>query len=102
MREFRNVVWPPTGGAPNVAVFDRGVGDIFDPALRSDIGRLIEDVRDRGDLALCEALARFDDIEVGPDGLRVSDTEWESASVSPEVDRAIDSAIANLRAFNEQ
>ncbi len=63
---------------------------------------LIEDVRDRGDLALCEALARFDDVEVDPDGLRVSDTEWESASASPEVDRAIDAAITNLRAFNER
>lgn len=102
MGVLRHVVWSPTGERSNVAVFDRGLGDIFDPALRSDIGRLIDDVRDRGDLAVCEALARFDGIDVGPEGLRVTDTEWESASVSPEVDRAIDAAITNLRAFNEQ
>ena len=84
------------------ALFDRGLDDIFNPDLRRDISALIEDVRDRGDLALCEALARFDDVEVDPDGLRVSDTEWELASVSPEVDRAIDAAITNLKAFNEQ
>ncbi len=102
MGVLRHVVWSPTGGPPDVAVFDRGLGDIFDPALRSDIGRLIDDVRDRGDLAVCEALARFDGVEIGPEGLRVTDTEWEAASVSPEVDRAIDAAIANLRAFNEQ
>ena len=101
MGVLRHVVWSPTGERSNVAVFDRGLGDIFDPALRSDIGRLIDDVRDRGDLAVCEALARFDGIDVGPEGLRVTDTEWESASVSPEVDRAIDAAITNLRAFNE-
>jgi len=101
MGVLRHVAWSPTGGPPNVAVLDRGLGDIFDPALRSDIGRLIDDVRDRGDLAVCEALARFDGIKVGADGLRISDTEWESASVSPEVDRAIDAAITNLRAFNE-
>ena len=102
MGVLRHVVWSPTGGPPDVAVFDRGLGDIFDPALRADIGRLIDDVRDRGDLAVCEAPARFDDVEVDPDGLRVSESEWGSASVSPEVDRAIDAAIANLRAFNEQ
>ena len=84
------------------ALFDRGLDDIFNPDLRRDISALIEDVRERGDLALCEALARFDDIEVDPDGLRVSDSEWDSASVSPEVNRAIDTAITNLRAFNEQ
>jgi histidinol dehydrogenase len=101
MGVLRQVAWSPTGEHPNVAVFDRGLGDIFDPALRSDIGRLIDNVRDRGDLAVCEALARFDGIEISPDGLRVSESEWESASVSPEVDRAIDAAIANLRAFSE-
>ena len=74
-------------------LFDRGLDDIFNPDLRRDISMLIEDVRDRGDLALCEALARFDGVEVGPDGLRVSDTEWELASVSPEVDRAIDACL---------
>ena len=84
------------------ALFDRGLDDIFNPDLRRNISVLIDDVHDRGDLALCEALARFDGIDVGPEGLRVSDTEWESASISPEVDRAIDAAITNLRAFNEQ
>ena len=84
------------------ALFDRGLDDIFNPDLRRDISMLIDDVHDRGDLALCEALARFDDVEVDPNGLRISHTEWESASVSSEVDRAIDAAITNLRAFNEQ
>ncbi len=102
MGPLRVIDWARSDAATRSALFDRGLDDIFNPDLRRDISMLIEDVRDRGDLALCEALARFDDVEVDPDGLRVSDTEWESASVSPEVDRAIDAAITNLRAFNEQ
>ena len=91
-----------TGRSTGSALIERGLDKIFDIDLRRDISVLIEDVRIRGDGALCEALARFDGVEIGPEGLRVTDTEWESASVSPHVDRAIDAAIANLRAFNEQ
>ena len=102
MAVVRRIEWSPVGGQENAAVFDRGLSDIFDPALRSDIGRLIDDVRERGDAAVCEALSRFDGVEVGPDGLRVTDNELDAAQVSDEVDRAIDTAIANLRVFNEQ
>ena len=83
------------------ALMRRGIDDIFDAGLRRSIGELIEDVRDRGDAAVCDALGRFDGIEVSPDGLRVSADEFEQASVSDEVDTAIDDAIAHLRAFNE-
>ncbi len=102
MGPLRVIDWANSDAATRSALFDRGLDDIFNPDLRRDISMLIEDVRDRGDLALCEALARFDDVEVDPDGLRVSDTEWESASVSPEVNHAIDTAITHLKAFNEQ
>jgi len=79
----------------------RGLDDIFDPELRESIGMLIEDVRKRGDAAVCDALSRFDGIAVDPDGLRVSDTEFEQAEVDEAVDRSIDDAITHLRAFNE-
>ena len=102
MGPLRVIDWARSDAATRSALFDRGLDDIFNPDLRRDISMLIDDVHDRGDLALCEALARFDDVEVDPDDLRVSDTEWELASVSPEVDRAIDAAITNLKAFNEQ
>ncbi|MGB0210381.1 MAG: histidinol dehydrogenase [Ilumatobacteraceae bacterium] len=102
MGPLRVIDWARSDAATRSALFDRGLDDIFNPDLRRDISMLINDVHDRGDRALCEALARFDGIDVGPEGLRVSDTEWESASISPEVDRAIDAAITNLRAFNEQ
>jgi histidinol dehydrogenase len=84
------------------ALLSRGLDDIFDPSLRASIGALIDDVRERGDDAVCDALARFDGVEVEPDGLRLSDEEWERAEVEPGLDRALDDAIAHLRAFNEQ
>ena len=79
----------------------RGLDDIFEPGLRASIGELIDDVRTRGDAAVCDALARFDGIDVDPDGLAVTDDELDSAAVSDAVDRSIDDAIAHLRAFND-
>jgi histidinol dehydrogenase len=98
---MRRQVWNETDIEARNALMRRGIDDIFDPALRRSIGELIDDVRDRGDDAVCDALGRFDGIDVSPDGLRVSTDEFERASVSPEVDAAIDDAIAHLRAFNE-
>ncbi len=99
---MRRQRWSEMGAEARRALLHRGIDDIFDPALRASIGALIEDVRERGDVAVCEALARFDGIEVEPAGLRVADDEYESAAVSAEVDAAIDDAISHLRAFNEQ
>ena len=99
---FANINRLPADDSSGTGLLDRGLADIFDSALRSDIGQLIDDVRERGDAAVCEALSRFDGVEVGPDGLRVTDNELDAAQVSDEVDRAIDTAIANLRVFNEQ
>jgi histidinol dehydrogenase len=98
---MRRQVWNDMDVAARDALMRRGIDDIFDPDLRRSIGALIDDVRDRGDIAVCEALARFDGIEVEPDGLRVGADEFERAAVSDDVDAAIDDAIAHLRAFNE-
>jgi histidinol dehydrogenase len=98
---MRRQVWNDMNVAARDALMRRGIDDIFDPDLRRSIGELIDDVRERGDAAVCEALGRFDGIEVAPDGLRVSAEEFERASVSDDVDAAIDDAIAHLRAFNE-
>ena len=79
---------------------DRGMSAIFDPALRESIGALIEDVRTRGDQAVCDALARFDGITLRPDQLKVSEEEIATATVDPVVHAAIEDAISHLRAFN--
>ncbi len=83
------------------ALMHRGLDDIFDDELRHSIGVLIDDVRQRGDIAVCDALAKFDKIELTPDQLRVTDEEFATAAVSAEIDAAIDDAIAHLRTFNE-
>ena len=57
----------------------RGLDDIFDPALRESIAGLIDDVRVRGDDAVCDALARFDGIRTTPDRLRVRAAAISSA-----------------------
>jgi len=98
---MRRQRWVEMDAAARGALMRRGLDDIFDTELRRSIGGLIDDVRERGDAAVCDALARFDGIEVGPDQLRVSADEFERAAVTPDVDAAIDDAIAHLRAFNE-
>ena len=82
------------------ALMRRGLDDIFDPRLRESIGSLIDDVRRRGDVAVCDALRTFDGIDLAPEQLRVSTAELEAAEVSAPVDAAIDDAIEHLRRFN--
>ncbi len=99
---MRRLRWADMDESARAALCARGLGDIFDPALRQSIGALIDDVRERGDVAVCEALAAFDGITVRPDELRVTAGELEAATVSPAVDTALDDAIDHCRAFNEQ
>lgn len=94
--------WAEMDDAARQRLIARGLDDIFDPQLRDSIGALIDDVRRRGDDAVCDALAEFDGITLTPDQLRVTDDELDSATVSDHVDAAIDDAIAHLRAFNER
>jgi len=98
---MRRQVWNDMNTAARGALMRRGIDDIFDPTLRHSIGELIDDVAERGDLAVCDALAKFDRIHVTPDGLRVSEDEFERASVTNDVDAALDDAIAHLRSFND-
>lgn len=96
--------WADLDEAGRAALVDRGLGDVFDPALARSIADLVADVRMRGDAAVCDALARFDGCDVGPDGLRITDAEFAEAraAVPPDVQRAIRNAIDHSRRFNEQ
>ena len=80
----------------------RGLDDIFEPQLRTSISALIEDVRQRGDAAVCDALAKFDGITLSPHQLRVSEEEIAAAQVDPALEAALVDAIAHLRAFNNE
>ena len=98
---MRTARWADMDEADRAALYGRGLDAIFDPELRASIGRLIDDVRTRGDAAVCDALGRFDGVTVKPGDLRVTDDDIDAATVAPEVDAAIDDAITHVRAFNE-
>ena len=98
---MRRQRWTTMDDTARAALFGRGLADIFDPDLRASIGTLIDDVRDRGDDAVCDALRKFDGIDLAPEQLRVTPREIADAIVSDAVDAALDDAIAHLRRFNE-
>jgi histidinol dehydrogenase len=82
----------------------RGIGRVFDPELRASVLEILEDVRDNGDAGLLRALAKFDKVEVAPDGIRVSRAEFDQAreDVDDEMVAAIRQSIAFVRRYNEQ
>jgi len=96
--------WADLDAAGRAALLERGLGDVFDPALGASIAELVADVRARGDAAVCDALARFDGCAVEPAGLRIADAEFARAraEVPEAVQRAIRAAIDHSRRFNEQ
>ncbi len=98
---MRRQTWSEMSNETRAALMHRGLDDIFESDLRASIGDILIDVRERGDAAVCDALAKFDKIDVTPDQLRVTDEEFAMASVTTEVDVAIDDAIAHLQTFNE-
>lgn len=71
-------------------------------SVRETAAAIIDDVRQRGDLALAELTQRFD----GADGIRflVTEAEVDAAAqqIASEDLAAIDLAIANVRRFHEQ
>lgn len=96
------MTWATMDASARAALCRRGLEDIFDPALRESITSLIDDVRTRGDAAVCDAMATFDGIRVEPNHLRVSADEIASARVDRALENAIDDAISHLRAFNSE
>ncbi len=102
MTVLRRMTWAEMSPAERDGLCARGLDDIFEPSLRASISALIDDVRERGDAAVCDALARFDGITLRPDQLRVSADDIAAARIDPAVEAAIADAITNLRTFNEQ
>ena len=99
---LRQLKWSEMTPADRDQLCRRGLDDIFEPGLRQSIGSLIEDVRLRGDAAVCDALATFDGITLAPHQLRVSQEEIASARIDPALQNAIEDAISHLRAFNDE
>ena len=102
MSVLRSMTWSTMDEQARRALCGRGLEPIFDDDLRAAIGRIIDDVRAHGDEAVCRALNDFDNVSLEPHQLRATPDEIGEATVSADVDQAIDDAIAHLRAFNEQ
>jgi histidinol dehydrogenase len=100
----RVIEWSTADDATKRALLDRGVAGLADVELRASIRALVDDVRARGDAAVCDALARFDGVEVAPPGLRVSADEIDEAraTIGDDVVAAIRDLIDHVRRFNEE
>jgi histidinol dehydrogenase len=96
--------WAEIDADEKRALLDRGLDRIFDPALLESITRLVDDVAERGDAAVADALAEYDGIELAPESLAVSREEIESAPgrIPEAVLSSIRAAIAGSRAFNRE
>ncbi len=95
--------WPELSEAEQRRILARSNERIFDPALRSSIQAIYDEVAARGDAAVSEATARFDKADIPPDRLRVTAEELAAAhaAIDPALLDAIRVAIANVRAFSE-
>jgi histidinol dehydrogenase len=101
---MRMMRWSEMSAEERTALTDRSIDRAVSPALRTQIGELILDVRDRGDVAVCEALARFDGVEVEPDGLAVTDAEFAAADTQLDdgLRVAIGEMVDHIKRFNHE
>lgn len=101
---MRQLVWSEMTDTERRLLVTRGLDDIIPAGLRDSIVGLIEDVRLRGDAAVCDALAKFDHTTVRPSGLRATDAEFAAAAgrLAPSVLAAIDDMIEHLHRFNSE
>lgn len=101
---LRTLVWSELTETDKVSLVDRDLDRSIPRALRDQIAALIEDVRTRGDAAVCDALRTFDKIDVSPSNLRVGDAEWEAAvgKVEPHVLEAITDMVVHIKRFNAE
>jgi histidinol dehydrogenase len=70
----------------------------------SAVKPILEGVQRRGDLAVIEYTKKYDGVDLSPDQLKVSDTEFKSAyrRLTPPVLKAIEVAITNVKAFHQK
>jgi histidinol dehydrogenase len=90
--------------AARASLGERDLAGVFDDELRTSIVTLLEDVRTRGDVAVAEALRRFDGCDVAPGALRVRGDELAAGlqATSADVVDALRDAIDHVRRFNER
>jgi len=100
---MRVVEWASADAATRRGLLERGHDLVFDDRLRADISALVDEVRRDGDAAVVRALARFDDVHITADRLRVAPAEFAAAraEVGADVVAAMHDLIDHVRRFNE-
>jgi histidinol dehydrogenase len=75
----------------------------LDPKLIELVQGIIDEVRKKGDRAVCDFTEKFDKVPLTPEKMRVSESEMEQAfqQTSPELRKAIQTAIDNVRRYQE-
>lgn len=73
----------------------------YPPEIEKPVRSIIDDVRKKGDMALCFYAEKFDNAELSPDSLRLSAGEIRSAAgrVDASAKKAVGEAIRNITAF---
>lgn len=101
---MRVLRWSELDGQARDMLIARNAAGLPDAAFRDGIRHLVQDVRDRGDSAVLDALDRFDDCRLTAAELRVSAREFTEAraELAPHTRQAIQAAIANATHFNEE
>ena len=98
---LRRREWATMSPSDRATLTNRSIKDIVPSALHTEISALLDDVRTRGDEAVCDATRRFDGVSLRPEQLRVGSDEIASAKVSDTVHMALVDAIDHVRRFNE-
>jgi len=89
------------GEAERKLLTERSLAGVLSQSLRTEIMSLLEDVRVRGDDAVCDATRRFDGVSLRPEQLRIGTDEIMAARVGDDVQAALVDAIDHVRRFNE-
>ena len=76
----------------------------FDKEIDRGVASILEDVKSRGDAALCEYARKFDKADLTPAQFKVTDAEFAEAEqlISDEVKAAIRTAREHIVAFSSQ
>ncbi len=98
---LRLLNWATMSQTDRRLLTERSITDVVSPTLRDEIVSLLDDVRERGDAAVCDATQRFDHTSLTPDQLRVGLDEITTAKVSDKTHTALVDAIDHVRRFNE-
>jgi histidinol dehydrogenase len=93
-----------TGGLDFRAVDDLLAVDEIEQPVETAVSEILQDVRRRGDAAVCEYTKRFDEFALTPELMRVSanDIESHAAKADDELVRILRQAAKNVRDFHEQ